>query len=94
MNECKSNNVPIQPKLQLNFRINECFGNLPYMLSSRLHHSFSSSYFTQFQNCYTKEHLKSLLRSFKLTKNISDNCNVEIKGYVHSAIVICNILAN
>lgn len=83
MLECKELNIPIQPKTDLEVIIkSEPNENLPYrkligylmyvMLGSRPDLSYSISYFSQFQNCFTQEHwvfLKQVLRYLKFTQN-------------------------
>lgn len=82
MNDCKTSNVPMQPKLQLSNGETGSNKNLPYreligclmyiMLGSRPDLSFSISYFSQFQGCFNIEHwnyLKCVLRYLKLTEN-------------------------
>lgn len=81
MCDCKSANVPMQPKLQLPVKPNrncklpyrELIGCLMYlMLGSRPDLSFCVTYFSQFQNNFSDEHwnhLKSVLRYLKQTVN-------------------------
>lgn len=83
MTECKTLNVPVQPKLNLTIcssEIKRC--ELPYkeligylmylMLCTRPDICFAVTYFSQFQNCYNENHwkqLKCILKYLKCTKN-------------------------
>lgn len=80
--ECKTQNIPLQPKLYLNTENCNSNVNLPYreligslmyiMLGSRPDLCYAITYFSQYQNCYSEEHwthLKNVLRYVKLTEN-------------------------
>lgn len=105
MTDSKPHDIPMQPKFQLNFENNlpicdktllyrELIGSLMYiMLGTRPDLSFSISYFSQFQNCYTSEHwkyLKHTLKYLNKTKNYGlkftkSNCQkINFSAYVDS----------
>lgn len=84
MLDCKTSNVPMQPKLRLRGVDTEMYEKYPYrellgclmyiMLGSRPDLCFSITYFSQFQTNYSSEHwnyLKFVLRYLKLTKDFS-----------------------
>ena len=80
MQNCKSSELPMQPKLQLNDSNDTCIqkpykellGCLIYIMQgTRPDISYCITYFSQFQNCFSNAHweyLKGVLRYLKLTE--------------------------